>query len=341
MSYNFQELNDDDLLDPFSLSNPSFTQAKFYGDWQKKLKRTVRRFVALRDKDEISTYFQLIKYPLPFGKSYLYTPYGPRIADTSKEFLLELKEKLLAIAKEENAIFVRLDFTPTISNKILSEIFTEAPAYTYHSAYFQPRTEWVLKLEPSIETLLKKMHKNTRYSIRVAETKNVTTEIVTNNFEQYFETFYILMQETATRNKFGLHPKEYYKNIFNSLSTIPNSYLSIARFGETILTINLIIIYGKVANYVFAGTSTKERDRMPASGALWRAICFAKEIGCTDFNFGAVTSEEDTNHSWDGLSLFKKRFGGEELKHSDFFDAVLSPFWYHLYNLRKRIRNNK
>jgi hypothetical protein len=37
-------------------------------------------------------------------------------------------------------------------------------------------------------------------------------------------------------------------------------------------------------------------------------------------------------------TIFKKKFGGKEIAHSDFFDVVVNPFWYHLYNFRKRIK---
>lgn len=282
-------------------------------------------------------YFQLIKYPLLFGRYYLYIPYGPVTKDFSEDFFINLKRKLKQIAKIEKAVFTRLDFTPPIANRILSKFFTKALFCTYHSAYFQPRREWFLSLGKPEDELLSDMHKKTRYSIRLAEKKEIMTEIITEDFEKYFEIFYELITETANRNGFHLHMKSYYRNIFQGLDKT-NSYLSIAKYDKKILVINLIIVCGGVANYVFGGSSDEERDRMPAYSAQWKAICYAKQLGCNHYNFGGISTDDKIYKWWEGLTVFKKKFGGLEIKHADFFDVVTNPLWYYLYNLRKYLK---
>lgn len=337
--YHFQELSEADHFDPSSLlPQTPFTQAKFYGDWQKKINRAVRRFFVIKNGKTVA-YFQIIKFPLLLGKGYLYIPYGPLTTDHSNEFLSALKSKLIQVTKQENAVFTRLDFTPSIPNNSLKNFFTQAPTYTYHSAYFQPRNEWFLDLAPTEEELLKSMHEKTRYSIRLSHKKEIVTEIIDKDFINYFETFYALMLKTASRNNFSLHPRKYYENIFDTLETIPNSYLAIARHKETVLAIDLTITYGRVATYVFGASSSSERNRMPSFAVLWQAITHAKHLGCTHYNFGAISTEKDVHKGWSGLTTFKKRFGGAEALHSDFFDVVVNPFWYHMYNLRKRFKN--
>lgn len=336
--FELRELGNAENFDPSNLcEGVPFTQASFYGDWQKSLGRTVKRFLVYSDK-EIVAYFQLIKYPLLLGKSYFYIPYGPVLKDFSEDFFASLKQELKRISKSENAVFVRLDFTPQVSSNTLSKFFIKAPFYTYHSAYFQPRVEWFLGLEKSENELLIAMHEKTRYSIRLAERKGITVEIITGDFEKYFEIFYELMAETAKRNGFSLHQKNYYENIFQSLSKI-NSFLSIARCGQKVLAIDLIIIFGGIANYVFGGSSDKERNRMPTYLAHWKAITYAKQHNCDYYNFGGVEEESNLlNKGMLTLTAYKKKFGGQEITHSDFFDVVINPFWYHLYNFRKRVK---
>ena len=41
----------------------------------------------------------------------------------------------------------------------------------------------------------------------------------------------------------------------------------------------------------------------------------------------------------DSLTTFKKKFGGREIVHSDFYDVVVKPLWYRLYNFRKRVKS--
>lgn len=328
-------IEENDSFDPLTICpDTPFTQVSFYGEWQKSLGREARSFV-IRERERVISCFQLIKYPFFRDKSYLYIPYGPIIEGFSEHFLKFLKIELVKIAKENKAVFVRLDFTPSVSSAILSKFFTKAPLYTYHSAYFQPRTEWFLGLEKTKDELLTAMHEKTRYSIRLAKRKGITAEIITEDFGNYFESFYELMVKTAKRNGFSLHSKTYYQNMFQTLEP-DRAYLVVARYGEKILVIDLIIHYGPTANYVFGGSSSEHRNFCASSLAQWRAIIQAKNIGCENYNFGGVATDK-IYKGWDGLTRFKKRFGGHEVSHSDFFDIVAQPFWYHLYNFRKFI----
>lgn len=311
-----------------------FTQMPFYGTWQEALGRKVRSFV-IEDGEPVA-YFQIVKYPLIGSRSYLYIPYGPMVKEYSDELLLFIKKELKRIAKEEQAVFVRVDFTP--ASEDIAKFFKKAPGYTYHSAYFQPRLEWVLDLEGSEEEMLMARKKKTRYSIRLGEHEGIKIEFVEENFKDYFEDFYRLMSETAERNGFSLHVKDYYKSIFENLKS-EYAYLVLAKDGDKVLVVNLIIISGQTANYVFGASSREEDKKMPAYLAQWKSIMKAKERGCRVYSFGGVSDKEGKYHGWEGLTLFKKKFGGRELKHGDFFDLVVNPFWYNLYNFRKLLKS--
>jgi lipid II:glycine glycyltransferase (peptidoglycan interpeptide bridge formation enzyme) len=339
-SIEFRPILQSEPFDPLTISaDAPFTQARLYGEWQENLGRTTFRFVGEKNGKAVA-YIQLTEYPLIKDRKYLYAPYGPVVSEFSNEILEAVKEKMMAVARERNAVFIRLDFTPAArdQNKIaqLDKHFKRAPSYTYHSAYFQPRAEWVLNLHKTEEDIYKEIHEKNRYSIRLAGRKGVTTEIITSDFARYFPDFYKLMKETSDRNGFSLHEKEYYENIFNTLKP-EYAYLVLAKFEGAILTVDLIIYHGKVANYVFAGSSDEHRNLGITHIAQWEAIKHAKKIGCTEYNFGGV-SLGNLYKGWEGLTRFKTRFGGHELIHSDFYDVVAQPLWYYLYNLRKLIK---
>lgn len=342
-NYLFQELHGEENFEPSTITKYiPFTQAKFYGDWQKFLNRKVRRFIVKKDEQPIA-YFQLIKYPLIFNKSYLYIPYGPISLDLSGNFLNQFKNQLKEIAKQEEAVFVRLDFHPSIKEqkqkKFIKEYFFQAPKSTYHSAYFQPRREWFLDLDKSEEHLYEAMENNHRYSIRLSQRKEIETEIIDKDYIKYLDDFYDLMKITAERNGFNLHSKTYYQAIFEKLNN-NYAYLTIAKYQKKILAINLIVIYDKVANYVFACTSNEERNRAPAYGAIWSAIKQAKLLGAKYFNFGGISSDDLPNPHWKGLTSFKKKFGGFEIHRSDFYDLINNRLIYLIYLIRKIIKNH-
>lgn len=337
-NYRLIELGENEYFDTRVIDvDSSFTQDLFYAKWQRNLGRKVRRFKVLNDEKVIS-FFQMIMYPLVFNRVYYYIPFGPIVTDTSDDFFVFLKNEFKKIAKEDSAVFFRFDFPKKVNANILNKHLTRSPLSTYHSAYFQPRFEWFLSLENDEDSILMNMHEKTRYSIRLAERKGIEVDIVKTDFMNYFDDFYNLMKITADRNGFSLHDREYYKVIFESLNGIKNSYLSIAKFGEKILAIDLIIVYSGIANYVFGGSSDEERNRMPTYLAQWKAIQYAKSIGCSDYNFGGISNGDSIYKGWEGITKYKMKFGGYEVRHSDFYDFVIDPMIYYLYCLRKLIK---
>jgi len=329
----------------------SFTQAWFYGEWQEMMGRKVRRFEVKKDS-EIIGFFQIIRYSLSFNQNLLYIPHGPvfRIHQVGGEeeandiFLKEFRDKLLEIAKEENAIFARFDFYFHNSNygskENLNKYFKKVPNYAYNSVYFQPKYEWVLNIDKPESELLGNMHPKNRYNIRLAENKGVVIEIIENNFEKYFEDFYSLMERTAKRNSFKLHPKVYYKNIFENCEKNNNAFLVLAKYDDKILAINLILLFGETAYFVFGGSSDEYKNLMAPHLSHWQGIIEAKNRGYKFYNFGAVSSGSSYKE-FEGISRFKKGFGGRLLEYSDSYDLVLKSLWYRLYNLRKWVLNLK
>src|SRR3989344_4368660 len=337
----FEEISSEDSFNPLLIDPSSpFTQGYFYGDWQKSLGRTVKRFL-IKSNNDVLCSLQLIKYPLLRGKNYLYAPYGPVMKEFSAELLASLRQKLGALAEEENAIFVRLDFTPApneAQQALIEKFFNRSPFCTYRSPYFQPRTEWILDLKKSETDLPKEMNPKTRYGIKAAEKRGIKIEIIDRGILKYFDDFYALMEETAARNKFGLHPKEYYKNIFANSEGRKDAYLVVSRYKGRILVVDFMLLFGTTANYVFSGSSSEHRNLMPSYLAQWEAIRHAKRLGCAEYNFGGISGGIDVRKEWEGLTFFKTRFGGEARAHSNFYDIVADPLWYHLYSFRKFVK---
>ncbi|MBI2635406.1 MAG: peptidoglycan bridge formation glycyltransferase FemA/FemB family protein [Parcubacteria group bacterium] len=341
----FLEIKNDAEYNLLSTSeNAPFAQAWFFGKWQEITGRRVRRF-EIKEGEETIGFFQVIKYELPFSKNLLYIPHGPVLKNTdlNNEFLEEFRKKLVEIGKEENAVFVRFDFFSPRPNlpaggegrSELSKYFKKVPSYGYQSSYFQPKYEWIINLTKSEDELLSAMHPKTRYNIGLAERRDVKIEIIGGNFERHFNDFYRLLEQTAKRDSFGLHPKIYYRNIFETLNS-GNAFLAVARYDNNILLINLVLLYGNTAYFVFGGSSDEHKNLMAPHLAHWESIKEAKIRGMKFYNLGGVQANTGGYENYEGISVFKKRFGGELLEHSDSYDIVLKSVWYYLYNLRKR-----
>lgn len=343
----FREIKNDAEYNPLLISKQMpLTQAWFYGQWQEMTGRKVRRF-EVKKNSKIIGFFQIIRYSLPFNQSLLYIPHGPILKEMGldNEFLKTFRDKLIDLAKEENSVFVRFDFSSprqsfSEGGTDLNNFFKKVPAYAYHSFYFQPKFEWCVNLIKTEDELISEMHPKNRYNIRLAEKKGVKIEIVKNNFQKYFEKFYTLLKETAKHDNFKLHLKNYYQNIFETLTT-DNAFLAVARYDNKILLVNLVLLYGETAYFIFGGSSDKFKNLMFSHLAQWETIKEAKKRGMTVYNLGGVQGNDGSYKNYKGVSVFKKRFDGEIFEHSNSYDIVSKPFWYYLYNLRKWLLNQK
>lgn len=296
-------------------------------------------------------FFQLIRYPVAFGKSYLYIPHGPVfIAPVSEELLKDFKKDAEDILEREKAIFLRFD-SYFIEGSTFDKygIFYKTPKFMYDGG-FQPKYEWVLDLSASEGEILSGMKKVNRYTIKQAEKLGVSIEIVEKDFRRYFDKFYELVEMTAERDAFSHQPREYYETIFDSCekASLPaqagppaeagRGFLSVARFKGRIMLINFYVTYGSSAYFLFSGSENENRKIGYTYLAQWEAIKYVKGLGFKYYNFGAVIPENNEYRfykKWLGFSNFKKRFGGTIVEHGDFYDLVRDKFWYVLYLARK------
>lgn len=348
--FEIKEIKNRTEYNPLSIAeNAPVTEAWFFGEWQEMMGRKVRRF-EIRNNRGIIGFFQIIKYPLVFSKSFLYIPHGPVLIYGAQhttqinEFLEEFGKTLAEIGKEESAVFIRFDIyshNPNYGSKeSLLKYFKKISSYAYYSSYFQPKFEWILNLNKSEEEILSKMHSKTRYNINLARKKGVKVEIINENLNKYFNDFYKLLKKTARRDNFNLHPKIYYENIFFALGKPASSgktsaFLVMARYNNKILLANLILMHGETAYFLHGGSGGEFKNFMAPHLAHWEAIKEAKARGMAIYNFGGV-DDGDSYKTYHGISVFKKRFGGSLLEYSDSYDLILKPFWYFLYNLRKK-----
>lgn len=336
----FKEIKGDSFDRRLVLENYPFTQADFYGEWQKASGRKVREFAVSKGQKVVS-YLQAIEYPLMFGKKFLYIPYGPLVKTYSDSLIAFIKENLKKVYSKD-AVFIRFDFFPKPEGESLgfvSKRLFRVPKFAQNSAMFQPRLEWVLSLDKSEDEILSGMHKNTRYSIRIAEKNNVQSEIIKEGLDKHFETFYELMQKTAKRNGFSLHIKDYYKIVFESINKNRNGFLILSKIKDRVVVAELFVTCCDTVTYLFAGSSDEERSACPTYSAQWTAIRYAKSLGLNYYNFGGISEEGDKKSGWYGLTSFKRKFGGMEVRHSIFYDLILNYFWYVSYFLVKLFRS--
>ncbi len=299
---------------------------------------------------------------LKIGKV-LYVPYGPALVSPLTKGGLrgvetEILNYLKDLAKKENCVFVRLEKydAEKISNSEADEHSALSSTFHIFSAslqtkiyppkksfaregIFQPRVEWWLNLNDTEENLLNRIHKDNKYSIRRAERENIKIEIIEENLESHFSDFWNLLKETSERDGFSLYEENYYKQIFanNQTSEDIKKFLVFTKLEDKYMSVALIVIADKVANLVFAGSVSEKRELGFNHLMQWEATKHSKKMGCEIYNFGGIFENGYGKQSLQGVTNFKKRFGGFAKFHGDFVDIPIKRIRYFLYILRKMI----
>ncbi|MES2060265.1 MAG: peptidoglycan bridge formation glycyltransferase FemA/FemB family protein [Patescibacteria group bacterium] len=323
------------------LAQVPFQQAFWYGEMQSKREREVRRFEMILE-GEVRMCVQFVAYPLISGKKYWYAAYGPIIKNADVHLLKCIEKECRALLAAPDVVFVRLDFSPPISLEFLSDakkIFHKASNASSSGSYFQPRSEWYTDISGSAEEILAAMHQKTRYSVRYAEKKGVKAEVISgSDLLSHLPAFLDIMKDTAKRNGFSLHDDGYYKCFFEAVAERGNGFIVAAMHGEDLLASHCIAIEGAVAHYVFGASSDKHKELCAPYLAHYMGMLEAKKRGALEYNFGGISEEGAVPH-FEGITAFKKKFGGHAFLHGGYFDIVVQPFWYYLYVLRKFLKS--
>lgn len=95
----------------------------------------------------------------------------------------------------------------------------------------------------------------------------------------------------------------------------------------------LFLIYGNEVLSLHGGSHANLMQFQSAYTVHFEGIKYAVENGYKKYNFYGITGDFRRENPLYGLYLFKKSFGGHVVELIGEFDYIISPFWYHTYNL--------
>jgi lipid II:glycine glycyltransferase (peptidoglycan interpeptide bridge formation enzyme) len=314
-------------------NNGSFQQSWQWGELQEQMQRPVRRFLVLENNEPIAA-ATFVKHVLLLGQYYWLCPKGPVIDQNQKpkiknqKFWKELKERL-------GGVFIRIEpEVPATFNFQLST-FNLRRAPKDHN----PRATIVIDLTKSEDELLAKMHPKTRYNIKLAEKKelrikNPASPAGRQESREDFETVWKLFQETAKRDKFYLHPKEYYEKLL----ALAEIRLFLAYFSQKLIAGAIVSFFGKTASYLHGASDYDFRQLMAPYLLHWEIMRHAKKQGMEKYDFGGVAPKNSkATHPWSGITRFKQGFGGEYVEYAGSYDYVMDKMWYGIYKVARKI----
>lgn len=275
--------------------------------------------------------------PLPYGLSWLYCNRGPLVNNLSEKIMREFIDVLDAPAKKHNAVFVRIE-PPYIFqskeeqsyNKLMRTLHFR-PAHASH----QPAYTRVIDLTQSEGDILAQMKQKGRYNIRLAKKKGVSVKQETD-----VTPFYHMLRETTKRDGFSPHKKKFYQAMIDILGKKDMAALYTATYKNIVIAGLLATFHDKKATYYYGASSNTHRNVMAPYLLQWHAMQEAKKRGCTTYDLLGIAPPNTPNHPLNGVSSFKKKFGGDVVHYTQAREYVYKPFWYNAMRLLKKIKGH-
>ncbi|MEO8288238.1 MAG: peptidoglycan bridge formation glycyltransferase FemA/FemB family protein [Chloroflexota bacterium] len=301
-------------------------------------------------------YRALPRLPLPVSVGYL--PRGPIYfsgAETDKEAEKAFWRGVHAESRKRGAIFLKVepniainDMMPRswVNQKMAALGFTQ-------SGRLQPARTWVLDIGGSEDDILKGMKPKTRYNLRLAGKRGVVIRRAASLGD--LKAFHSLLEVTGQRDEFGIHTFPYYEQLWktfgpsgdNSMTVLLADHPDEAERTEGPIGGLLAFRFGREAIYMYGASDNRGREHMPNYLLQWEAIRWAKEHGCTLYDFwgipdppaedgeegkeGAQVSPINTRSGLRGVYWFKKGFGGREIEYPGAYDYIYNPFLYKIW----------
>ncbi len=297
-----------------------------------------RRFIVEQDGNVVAIAAAQVRR-LPFGRSFWYVPHGPVLdyaAASAPERLRAVVLGLREAARREGAIAVRLE----------PRLAVDAPgvgAFERLRLRRDPRSLQVGQTRlvelGSDEQLLAGFDKDTRYAVRRAAREGVEVTIVSDASDLLaIDRLHQLVLETQRRAGFPMPSRERYRLVWRGLATAGRARILEARRDGALLASGMLVQEGWRSFYLFAGSLREGRGepkRYATYALQWAMMRAARDAGARFHDlWGVAPSGAGPAHRWYGVGLFKKGFGGHEVRWAGSWDIVVQP---DLYRLRRAI----
>jgi peptidoglycan pentaglycine glycine transferase (the first glycine) len=192
------------------------------------------------------------------------------------------------------------------------------------------RRSWVLDLRPSAEALLANFKMTWRQNVRSSQRKGVTIREATTDAD--FDAYYSILSITGERDDFFIHNKDYHKEIFTHYQKQGQAVLFLAEHeGEAIAT-KMLIKIGDWCWDMFGGSSNQKRNLKATYLIQYQCFLWAKEHGCSFFDFRAIPNVLKPGEEMWGVYEFKKGFDGFSRLVINTQDYVYKPLVYKAWN---------
>jgi len=299
--------------------------------------------VAVEDAGEIAAGAMILRRPIPHvGRSLLYAPRGPVLDWSDADLFSRLLGEIREVARDVGGIALKTDPCVPVERKDVAAMidgagFVFAGDDDPDLGGTQPRYVMKTDLTAEPDEIMAGFHQKWRYNVRLSERRGIE---VREGTREDLPGFYEILEGTAERDEFRVRSYEYFESIHDILAEDGLAQLFVAEFEGEIVAGVLVFMMGNEAVYVYGGSAPEHYKHMPNHRLHWEIMLWARERGCTAYDFRGVSKEVDGEPLGElgGLNRFKRGFNAQYIEYIGEYDLVLSPFWYGLYSLAMKVR---
>lgn len=289
----------------------SFMQTKM---WAKVKDNWINEVVLSEDENgEIKGALSILIRKVPvFKNTIMYAPRGPVCDIHDKETLKELVCGAKELSKKYKSYVLKIDPDVKSSDEefisIMKELGFVVKGDSKNFEGIQPKYVFRMDIKDKTEEeVFESFHSKTRYNIRLAERKGVTSRI--GNHDD-LKRFHEIMEETGQRDEFVIRNLEYFEKMYDNMAPENLRVYMASHEGEDIAG-TIAIYYGNKVWYLYGASSNAKRNVMPNYLLQWEMIKWAIEKKCDIYDFRGVSGDIDESNPLYGLYRFKKGFNGE------------------------------
>jgi len=253
---------------------------------------------------------------------YIHVRHGPLIDWSNDTLVNSVISFLRKKAMEEGSSFIRISplLSRTRDNKQILKELKFVPSNTHAT---DAELTVVLDLTKGTDTILSEMRKTTRNLIRKAQKIGVSVRHTSDL--SLFNDFSKVYLDTVKRKKWVAYSIDYIKKEYLTFARTGCAEIFVAYLNDKAISASIFIKHRNQVIYHYSGSLTEFRNIPSAYLLHWEAIKYFKSAGFSLYNFWGVCPENQKNHPWYGLSLFKRGFTNKEMEFIHAHDLVVSP----------------
>ena len=185
----------------------------------------------------------------------------------------------------------------------------------------------ILDLTADEDAILAGMKKRGRRDVRKAlRAENLEVHDETERYAEVFPELYELLTETASRDGFGVAPRQTYETMLGSLGHHARLYT--VRSGKQALCWGIVTVNGPLATYYYAASSAEARKVGAPDLLIWEMCRDLKSRGVAEFDLMGIDSPRAPQLS--GVRGFKTKFSEDIAEVAGAWDIPVHPFYYEM-----------